>query len=81
MNTVLASGLVVLGAIAQATAANFLKYVDERPYSDGRFHRTVRPDTETNKEHPIEVIQGAVRRGPHLLVIRRSSLSPPVSRA
>ncbi|MSO50107.1 MAG: peptidylprolyl isomerase [Acidobacteria bacterium] len=85
MNTVLASGLVVLGAIVQApaapvvvvfetslgaitievnvakalaTAANFLKYVDEGLYSDGRFHRTVRPDTETNKEHPIEVIQG-----------------------
>ncbi|HQX81271.1 MAG TPA: peptidylprolyl isomerase [Vicinamibacterales bacterium] len=45
-------------AKAPVTAANFLKYVDEGLYDGGRFHRTVRPDTETNKEHPIEVVQG-----------------------
>ncbi len=44
-------------AKAPVTAANFLKYVDEGLYDGGRFHRTVRPDTETNKVHPIEVVQ------------------------
>lgn len=44
-------------AKAPVTAANFLKYVDDGLYSGGRFHRTVRPETETNKTLPIEVIQ------------------------
>ncbi len=44
-------------AKAPVTAANFLKYVDEGLYTGGRFHRTVRPETETRKEHPIEVVQ------------------------
>ena len=42
---------------APATAANFLKYVDGAFYDGGVFHRTVRPDTETNPTHPIQVIQ------------------------
>lgn len=44
-------------AKAPVTAANFLKYVDAGLYSGGRFHRTVRPDTETRKDVPIEVVQ------------------------
>jgi peptidyl-prolyl cis-trans isomerase A (cyclophilin A) len=51
-------------AKAPVTAANFLKYVDEGWYDAGRFHRTVRPDTETNTTNPIQVIQAGRRRGP-----------------
>jgi peptidyl-prolyl cis-trans isomerase A (cyclophilin A) len=51
-------------AKAPVTAANFLRYVDEGWYTGGRFHRTVRPDTETNTEHPIQVIQASRRRAP-----------------
>src|SRR5207244_4492109 len=32
-------------------------------YSGGRFHRTVRPDTETRKDVPIEVIQASQSSG------------------
>ena len=44
-------------AKAPVTAANFLKYVDAGLYNGGRFHRTVRPDTETRKDVPIQVVQ------------------------
>jgi peptidyl-prolyl cis-trans isomerase A (cyclophilin A) len=44
-------------AKAPVTAANFLRYVDAGLYNAGRFHRTVRPETETRKDVPIEVIQ------------------------
>jgi len=50
-------------AKAPVTAANFLRYVDAGAYDDGRFHRTVRPDTETNETTPIQVIQGSRMRG------------------
>ena len=50
-------------ARAPITAANFLKYVDGGFYDGGRFHRTVRPDTETNKDVPIQVIQASRARG------------------
>jgi len=33
--------------------------VDAGLYSGGRFHRTVRPETETRKDVPIEVIQAS----------------------
>jgi len=48
---------------APATAANFMKYVDAGAYDGGRFHRTVRPETETNKTTPIEVIQASRAMG------------------
>lgn len=44
-------------AKAPVTSENFLKYVDGGLYSGGRFHRTVRPDTETRKDVPIQVVQ------------------------
>ena len=46
-------------ARAPGTAANFLRYVDDGLYDAGSFHRTVRPDTETNDEVPIQVIQAS----------------------
>ena len=49
-------------ARAPGTVANFLKYVDAGLYDGGRFHRTVRPDTETRPDVPIQVIQGAMSR-------------------
>lgn len=42
---------------APISSANFLKYVDGGLYTGGRFHRTVRPETETRKDVPIEVVQ------------------------
>ena len=51
-------------AKAPLTSANFLRYVDEGWYDAGRFHRTVRPETETNTTHPIQVIQAGRRQVP-----------------
>lgn len=48
---------------APITATNFLRYVDAKRYDGGRFHRTVRPDTEVRKDVPIEVIQAGVPSG------------------
>lgn len=45
---------------APVTAANFLRYVDAGRYDGGRFHRAVRPDTETRRDVPIEVVQAGV---------------------
>jgi hypothetical protein len=44
-------------AHAPVTAANFLEYVQGGFYDGGRFHRTVRPDTETRTDVPIQVVQ------------------------
>lgn len=43
---------------APVTSANFLHYVDDGMYSDGRFHRTVTPDNQPGNAVKIEVIQG-----------------------
>ncbi len=47
-------------AHAPGTSANFLRYVREQFYDGGRFHRSVRPDTEPRKDVPIQVIQGGI---------------------
>jgi peptidyl-prolyl cis-trans isomerase A (cyclophilin A) len=49
---------------APITAANFLRYVDEKMYDGGRFHRAVRLDNQARKDVTIEVIQGG--RSPEL---------------
>lgn len=48
---------------APRTVANFLRYVDAGRYDGGRFHRTVRPATETRPDVPIEVVQAGVAPG------------------
>jgi peptidyl-prolyl cis-trans isomerase A (cyclophilin A) len=48
---------------APVTAANFLRYVDATLYDGGQFRRTVRPDTETRTDYPIQVIQAARAAG------------------
>ncbi len=45
---------------APVTAANFLKYVRGGFYDGGRFHRAVRPGTESRTDFPIEVIQAGI---------------------
>lgn len=57
---------------APNTSANFLKYVDAGLYDGGVFHRTVRPDTETRPDVPIQVIQA--RMNPE----RRQERLPPI---
>jgi peptidyl-prolyl cis-trans isomerase A (cyclophilin A) len=47
---------------APITAANFLKYVDAGAYNDGFFHRTVRPETETRTDYPIQVVQASTAK-------------------
>jgi peptidyl-prolyl cis-trans isomerase A (cyclophilin A) len=43
---------------APVTGMNFLRYVDQGAYRDGRFHRTVRADNQPDNEVKIEAIQG-----------------------
>ena len=50
---------VVDSARAPATAANFLRYVDERFYDGGHFHRTVRADNQPNDTVRIAVVQAS----------------------
>jgi peptidyl-prolyl cis-trans isomerase A (cyclophilin A) len=47
-------------AKAPATVANFLRYVDNRFYDGGRFHRTVTPDNQPDNKVKIEVIQAGI---------------------
>ena len=65
--------VVELDARAPVTVANFLEYVDAGLYDGGRFHRTVRPDTETRPDVPIQVIQAAMARA------RRAERMPPIA--
>jgi peptidyl-prolyl cis-trans isomerase A (cyclophilin A) len=45
---------------APITARNFLRYVDQGSYRNGRFHRTVRDDNQPQNPVKIEVIQGGL---------------------
>jgi peptidyl-prolyl cis-trans isomerase A (cyclophilin A) len=45
---------------APIAATNFLKYVDENRFENGRFHRTVTMDNQPNNDVKIEVIQGGL---------------------
>jgi len=45
-----------------ATAENFLKYVSGGFYDGGRFHRSVRPDTEPRRDVPIQVVQAGINQ-------------------
>jgi peptidyl-prolyl cis-trans isomerase A (cyclophilin A) len=45
---------------APVTAANFLRYVDERHYDGGRFHRTVTLYNQPGNDVKIEVVQASV---------------------
>jgi peptidyl-prolyl cis-trans isomerase A (cyclophilin A) len=43
---------------APVTVANFLRYLDNKSYTDSVFHRTVTMDNQPDKKVKIEVIQG-----------------------
>lgn len=46
---------------APGTAANFLRYVDQKRYDGSRFYRVVRPDNQAANPVKIEVIQGGLQ--------------------
>ena len=47
-------------AKAPGTAANFLRYADEKFYDVGQFHRTVTMQNQPNNDVKIEVIQASI---------------------
>lgn len=48
---------------APVTARNFLRYVREKRYDGGRFHRTVTPGNQPGRKVRIDVVQAGVRPG------------------
>ena len=58
ITTALGDMVIVVDAThAPLTSANFLRYVDQKFYDGGRFHRTVTPDNQPNNTVKIEVVQ------------------------
>ena len=73
-------GRVTIGvdvARAPVTATNFLKYVQGGFYDGGRFHRTVRPDTETRTDAPSRSRKPASIRQKRRMRFRRFRSSAP----
>lgn len=64
---------------APVTVRNFLRYVDDGRYEQGRFHRTVLMDNQPDNVIRIEVIQGGPRPGPP--AIRPSNWNAPAPQA
>jgi len=61
MKTELGDIIVEIDTInAPITAANFLKYVDNKIFDSAYFYRVVRMDNQPNNEIKIEVIQGGL---------------------
>lgn len=52
---------------APITAANFLRYVNERRFKAATFYRTVRLDNQPDNDIKIEVIQGGLKDDAHPL--------------
>ena len=50
---------------APLTAANFLKYVDQKRFQGASFYRTVSMGNQPENDVKIEVIQGGLGRGDH----------------
>ena len=50
---------------APITAANFLRYVDDKRYDGATFYRVVRMDNQPDNDVKIEVIQGGLGMGEH----------------
>ena len=64
IETALGDIMVALdSAHAPRSVTNFLRYVDDRAFTDGRFHRAVTLDNQPKDSVKIEVIQGSVRPG------------------
>ncbi|MBY0503223.1 MAG: peptidylprolyl isomerase [Bryobacteraceae bacterium] len=55
--------VVIQASKAPITAANFLRYVKEQRYDQGRFHRSVRMDNQPQSKIKIEVIQAGPAPG------------------
>ena len=60
IETDLGNIVVELDARAPKSVANFLKYVDGKFYTGGRFHRTVTADNQPDNKVKIEVIQAGI---------------------
>ena len=64
ISTALGDIIVAIDAThAPVTAANFLRYVDQKLYDGGAFHRTVRLDNQPTSDIRIEVIQAGINPG------------------